>query len=291
MNSLLPKYPIYIPSKNRSHACQTVKFFIKDGVNFKIVVEPSQAESYKKVFGIERLLILPEDGLKLLGSRLWIREHAIASAYQIHWQFDDNIMSFKRLHKGRRIPINSNLAISIIEDFTDRYTNIGISGFNYEFFVPDTTTKPYILNHKVFSASLINNKMPYKWRLYYNDDSDLCLQALTNGWCTIQFNAISAKKMQTMVVKGGNTQDLYKGNGRLIMARTLEEVWPKYVKTVWKFYRAQHEIDFSSFKNLKLIHRTDIDWNEIEKKTFDIKLTKVKEIKSESLKQFYEANK
>lgn len=286
------KYPIFIPSKNRSHACQTAKCFINDKVEFKIVIEPSQEKDYIKVFGKDKLLILPKDNLKLLGSRLWIREYSVKNGFEKHWQFDDNIRSFHRVNKGKTIEINANIAISVIEEFSDRYTNIGISGFNYEMFVMNTVTKPFTKNCKVYSASLINNKMPFKWRLYYNDDTDLCLQALTNNWCTIQFNALNVGKITTMVVKGGNTDEMYKiKDGRLKMARALEEVWPQYVKTVWKFGRAQHSIDWRSFKKLQLIRRTDIDWNEIEKKKYDIKLIKMKEIKSDSLKKFYEENK
>ena len=45
-----PKYPIYIPSKNRADVCYTAKFFIEDNVNFKIVAEPSQLNEYLKYY-------------------------------------------------------------------------------------------------------------------------------------------------------------------------------------------------------------------------------------------------
>lgn len=260
-----PKYPIYVPSKNRHDVCYVAKCFIEWDIDFKIVVEPSQVTNYKNVFGLSRLLVLPEDGLRLLGSRLWIREHSIANGHERHWQFDDNITYFGRLNNGKRIRCNPNIAIKCVEDFTDRYTNIGISGFNYEMFVTNYCLKPYILNCKVYSASLINNTMPYKWRLYYNDDTDLCLQALSGGYCTLQFNAFHVKKLKTMTVKGGNTHDLYQGDGRLKMARALEEVWPDIVSTRWRFGRWQHVVNWNKFKDLKLIRRKDIDWQSMEK--------------------------
>jgi len=263
-----PRYPIYIPSKDRSDTSYTAKFFLQDKVDFKIVVEPSQKKIYENIFGSERLLILPENGMRLLGSRLWIREHALSLGFDRHWQFDDNIRYIGRCHKGQRIRSDSNTAIRVIEDFTDRYTNIGLSGFNYRMFlVKGRVPAPYILNHKVYSGSLVNNRMPYKWRLYYNDDTDLCLQCLKNNLCTVQFNAFFIDKMKTMTVKGGNTDDLYQKDGRLLMAMALEEVHPDCVQTKWRFNRPQHVVNWKKFKCLNLIRRKDINWAELEGKT------------------------
>lgn len=285
-----PIYPIYIPSKNRPD-CITARYFLRDKVDFKIVVEPSQVESYEAIFGKDQLLVLPKDDMKLLGARLWIREHSIQNGFKRHWQFDDNIYGMRRLHQGRRIPCNCNTAIKVVEEFTDRYENIGISGFNYVCFVQDTTKKPFVLNCHVYSASLINNEMPYKWRLIYNDDTDLCLQVLTGGLCTVAFNAFSAKKAETMTVKGGNTDDLYQKDGRLRMARTLEKIWPDYVTVKWRFGRPQHVVK-QSWKCFKhpLIRRKDIDWNSLTPNNYGMKLTKVKEIKNEELKKLYLEN-
>ena len=292
MNDLKLKYPIYIPSKGRADVCHTAHIFLNDGVDFKLVVEPSQYENYCKYFDKKLILILPEDGLRVLGSRLWIREHSIINGFKRHWQFDDNIKGFLRYTKKKRIPCNANIAIKVVEDFTDRYTNIGISGFNYDQFLQSSKT-PYTLNCHVYSASLINNRMPYKWRIYYNEDTDLCLQVVTHNMCTILFNAFAVKKMQTMKLKGGNTDDLYKGNGRLIMARVLEELWPEYVKTKWRFGRPQHVVK-NSWRDFKtpLIRRNDIDWNNLPLiNNYGMELKIVNEIKSESLKKFYEENK
>lgn len=283
------RYPIYIPSKNRSHACQTVKYFLKENVDFYLVVEPGQQEKYAEAFGSDCLLILPEDGMRLLGSRLWIREHSIANGFDRHWQFDDNIRGIGRMTKGRRIRCDPHTAISLIEDFTDRYENIGISGFNYQMFLPRDMPYPYNLNCHVYSASLINNRMPYKWRLFYNDDTDLCLQVLTNNLCTVLFNAFFVDKIQTMVISGGNTDDLYQKDGRLRMARTLEELWPEYVTTKIRFGRPQHVVK-QSWKcfTTPLVRRKDIDWSNIPLvDNRGMKLTQIAEIKNQRLEEWF----
>jgi hypothetical protein len=288
MNNLL--YPIYIISKGRYNTALTAKCFQKDNVDFHLVVEPQEYDEYSKRFGEDKVYKLPFSNLGMGGTpaRNWCWQHAKNNGHKRHWIFDDNIQAFGRLHKGKRLNCNSSIGIKAIEEFTDRYENIAISGFNYRFFVTRQTKKPYTLNCHVYSALLINNDIPFKWRLRYNEDTDLCLQVLTtNYWCTVLFNAFYCDKMGTMKMKGGNTTELYKGDGRLKMARSLEAVWPQWVTVKQRFGRPQHVIK-NSWRDFThpLIRRKDIDWNAIAEKKWDIKLKAIKEVKSASLRDY-----
>jgi hypothetical protein len=49
-------------------------------------------------------------------------------------------------------------------------------------------------------------------------------------------------KMRTMTMKGGNSAELYKGDGRLKMARSLERMWPGVVTVNRRFKRPQHVV-------------------------------------------------
>lgn len=97
--------------------------------------------------------------------------------------------------------------------------------------------------------------MPHRWRLTHNDDTDICLQALTSGWSTLLVNAFLAKKITTMVVKGGNTDDLYADAGsdardtygRYEMTRMLERAWPGVVKMVRQYGRYTHSVNWGAF--------------------------------------------
>ena len=51
-----------------------------------------------------------------------------------------------------------------------------------------------------------------------------------------------------MTVRGGNTDDLYQGDGRLVMARSLERLWPGVVKVERKYGRPQHIINWQRFR-------------------------------------------
>lgn len=286
-----PNYPIYVISKGRHDCCLTANFFIKDNVKFHIVIEPQELDLYKKYYSEDLLYVLPFSNLGKgsYPARNWCWEHSKKLGYKRHWIFDDNIRKISRANKDKRIKCNTNIALKIIEDFTERYESIAISGLNYEMFVVNNKY-PFIINCHVYSALLIYNNIPYRWRLRYNEDTDLCLQVITNGLYTILFNSFCIKKVETMKMKGGNMETLYKGNGRLKMARTLQEVWPEYVETKWRYNRPQHVIK-NSWRDFKkpLIKRKDIDWDKIKETKYNMKLRKTREIKSEELKLFYES--
>jgi len=174
-----------------------------------------------------------------------------------------------RWYRGKRIWCDSGAALHITEEFIDRYTNVAIGGLNYSFFGRNPRqghkVPPFRLNCHVYSCMLILNELPHEWRGRYNEDTDLCLQVLADGWCTIQMQIFLIDKLQTMTMKGGNTDQLYDGDGRLYMARSLERKWPGVVKTTRKFKRPQHHIkaNWQHFDN-KLIKRNDVDFDNLK---------------------------
>ena len=292
--NLMPQFPVYVISKGRADVGLTANFLIRDGVPFYLVIEPQEEEAYAERYGKERLLLLPFSNLGLGGipARNWVWEHAKEAGHKRHWILDDNIYNFYRMYKGKRIRIAAGIALKMIEDFTERYTNVAISGMNYTTFVGlgsnSATTKmpPFYLNTHVYSCLLILNELPHRWRGRYNEDTDLCLQVLADNWCTVAFNAVCQHKAATMTIKGGNTDKLYQGDGRLEMARSLERQWPYAVTVKRRFQRPQHVVHNAWQKfDTQLIRRDDIDWNAIETNEYDLKLVQVKDnIKSERIK-------
>jgi len=247
MGKRTPRYPIYIPSKGRAHVPYTIKMFLRDGVDFKVVVEENDAEAYAKVAGEERLLILPESGRGLVYSRNFIYEHAVATGAERHWQFDDDIKSMRRLYRGYKLKCAANVALVAAEDFVDRYENVAVASFNSWFFLPVTagTTRidwpPFYLNSRCYTVFLLSNKMPNRFRGRYNEDTDMSLQVLASGMCTILFNAFLIDTPETMQHSGGQT-DIYINDGRLRMARELERRWPGVVDVYRRFGRPQHHV-------------------------------------------------
>ena len=286
-----PKYPVYVISKGRSDHCLTAKFLIKDDVPFKIVVEPQERDLYAKEFGIDRLLVLPFSNLGLgsIPARNWVWQHAKATGVKRHWIVDDNIRNVVRFWKGKKISCDSGPALACIEDFADRFSNVALAGPNYRFFAT-TSSKAFTLNTRVYSCILILNELPYIWRGRYNEDTDLTLQALAGNWCTILANVFLIDKMTTMSMKGGNTTELYKNDGRLEMARELERRWPGVVRVDRRWNRPQHVVDFKKFKN-NLVYIEGFNLDNLPKKNeYGLHLKQIAPIQSDYLRELVKDN-
>lgn len=285
------KYPVYIVSKGRYENPVTAKAFLRDGVDFFIAVEPQEVEQYARAVGRERVLELPFSNLGLgsYPARNWIWEHSAQNGHRKHWIFDDNIYRAQRHVKGTKIPISFLTAIRVLERLDSRFYNVAITAFNYDFFAPRNTPKAFYFNVHAYSAMLIKNDMPYRWRLKYNEDVDLCLQVLHNGLCTILVNAISAKKISTtMKMKGGNQDELYKNNAhdkKVLKARSLEEVWPQYVETKTRFNRPHHFVDWKKHFKHPLLLKPGVTLETLkEEEELILKPVVLTEIKSQRLK-------
>jgi hypothetical protein len=269
-----PNYPIYLPSKGRHDSMITSKSLTRMKVPHYIVVEPQEVELYEKAletFNLTEYATVLELPFSNLGkgsypARNWLWDHSISIGAEKHWCIDDNIDDFYRLNENQRIRVGSGVIFKMAEDFVDRFENVPVSGFNYRFFVaPNTKYPPYYLNTKVYSTILIQNDCPYRWRLKYNEDVDLCLQVLKAGYCTIQFNAFLAGKCATQTVGGGNTQELYGkvGNvkdpkGTLEKSQMLVDHHPDVAKVVERYGRMHHFVDYRPFKKNKLKYKKGI---------------------------------
>jgi len=257
-----PKYPIYIVSKGRWERRLTVKNLIHMKVPFRVVIEPQEFEQYAAVIPKSLLLVLPFSNLGQgsIPARNWIWEHAISEGHERHWILDDNIAQFYRLHKNKRLYMGDGTGFRVIEDFSNRYTNVMLSGMHYHMFAPSTQKHPpYLLNTRIYSCILINHKLDLRWRGIYNEDTDLSLRVLKQGYCTVLFYAFLCGKIATMLMKGGNTDELYKGDGRLKMAQSLQQQHPDCVKITYRWGRWQHHVDYSRFKHNKLVLKPGIN--------------------------------
>lgn len=260
-----PKYPIYIISKGRSASCLTARELTIMGVPFFLVVEPQEYDKYRINYPHCNIIKTPFSNLNngSIPVRNFVWQHSIELGYEKHWVLDDNIEGFHRLNRNEKYKVRSGTIFKICEDFTDRYSNIGLSGMNYYSFCKKTDkVPPFYLNTRIYSCILVNNKIPFYWRGKYNEDTDLSLRVLKSGLCTILFNAFLCGKVTTQRMKGGNTNDLYdKTNNRKEFAESLQIQHPDVTKVVWKFNRWHHSVNYKPFKKNKLIKRSDLSIN------------------------------
>lgn len=264
---MLPRYPIYIVSKGRWESRLTSKALEAMGAPYAIVVEPQEYGDYAAVIDPAKILTLPFSNLGQgsIPARNWIWDYAIQQGTPRHWILDDNINGFVRLHKGRRIPITDGAIFAAAEDWADRFQNMALAGFHYATFAPTEAAyhgrpgkPPLLLNSRVYSCILVQNDLPYRWRGCYNEDTDLSLRALKDGWCTVLFVAFLANKQATMTMAGGNTDELYADDGRLRMAQSLQAQHPDVVTITRKWGRWQHQVNYRPYKANRPILRPGV---------------------------------
>ena len=275
------KYPIYVVSKGRSDKCYTSRFLSQMEVDHYVVVEPDEVQAYKELVENEYAKILELDmrykdeydtfddlgdtkGKGPGGARNFCWEHSIANGAEWHWVMDDNATEgFHYLTNNVKNKCRSGAWFRACEDFVDRYENIAQAGLNYTMFCVMGQKYPaFVTNTRIYSFLLIRNDIPYRWRGRYNEDTDLSLRILKDGWCTVQFNAFTAGKATTQKVKGGNMDMFYAQEGTLPKSKMLEDMHPDVAKVVWKFNRWHHQVDYSGFtQELKLKEGIEKDYS------------------------------
>lgn len=261
-----PTYPVYIISKGRWRRPLTIRSLEAMRVPYSVVVEPHEVDEYAQAIGqYGTVLALPFSNLGQgsIPARNWVWNHARETGSRRHWILDDNINGFFRYHQNKALPVTSGTIFKAAEDFVDRYENVPMAGFHYEMFCHWTRDrgkeKPaFYLNTRVYSCILLSNEVEYQWRGRYNEDTDLSLRFLKDGFCTVLFCAFCCGKQATMTMKGGNTDELYAANGRAMMAESLREQHPDVVTVITRWNRPQHFVNYAPFKKNVLRRRSDI---------------------------------
>jgi hypothetical protein len=256
------RYPIYIISKGRAESRLTSKALDKMNTDYFIVIEEQEFDEYASVIDASKILVLPFSNLGQgsIPARNWVFENSIERGFKRHWILDDNIDGFIRLNRNRKIKVDSCATFRAIEDFVDRYDNIAMAGMDYRYFAPERVKMPpYILNTRIYSCILLDNSIEHRWRGRYNEDTDLSLRILKDGYATMLFKAFLCNKVGTLKMKGGNTDTIYNtGDNRREFAESLVRQHPDCAQVVWRYDRWHHEVDYSRFKS-KLIKKQGIE--------------------------------
>jgi hypothetical protein len=263
------KYPVCIPSKGRA-SCQTTGAALdRMGVRYWFFVEDSEAAEYLRALRADRVVVMPfhDLGQGSIPARNFIWEWAKERGHRRHWVVDDNIATFTRMNQNRRLVVKGGGYFRAMEDFVDRFDNIALAGPHDRGFVKDrepSSGKPYNWNRRVYSCILVDTDLPHRWRGRYNEDTDLSLRVLKDGYCTLLFYALLMNKpgtvgTQSAPMPGGNTDNVYNtGDNRRAFAESLKEQHPDCVEVTWKFNRWHHQVDYSAFKRNRPILRAGV---------------------------------
>lgn len=282
------RYPICIPSKGRHDVQITSKHLDGLGATYKFFVEETEADLYIEKLGEDKVISMPfhDLGKGSIPARNFIWDWAQEREHSRHWVIDDNLTGFSRTHMNRRLMVHGGSFFNCMEDFVDRYENIAIAGPHSRGFVADRDSRkpPFYWNHRVYSCSLIDTNLDYRWRGRYNEDTDLCLRMLKDGHCSILFNALTMDKFATHkgtgkdigAMKGGNTDNVYAADDyRLKFAESLKEQHPDVVEVTWRWGRWHHVVDYTPFKKNKPILRAGVTRTK-ERNNYGMELVKEK---------------
>ena len=267
-----PRFPIYIPSKGRYGKRLTSKYLTEYKVFHNIIIEEHEYSKYKTAIGVNkyvRLLILDKEYQRNYEPMCKLKkgesqgsgparnfgwDHSVSEGYKYHWMVDDNIDGFWRWNNNRLIRVSDGTIFNVMEDFSQRYNNVYMSGPNYFMFASRKSKgRPFTPNTRIYSCNLIRNDIPYRWRCRYNEDTDLSLRILKDGYCTILFNAFLQYKQPTLSMPGGNTEAIYKnGANKKAKSQMIADLHPDIARVVWKFNRWHHHVDYTPFKKNRL---------------------------------------
>lgn len=261
-----PQYPIYVLSKGRWNKRLTIDALEKMKCPYKLVIEPTEFDKYNKYVDKENILVIPEKYLNKdqggIPARNFIWQNAIDRGFTKHWILDDNIKCFLRWNYNTQKRIDSGVIFRVIEQYARRYTNIGLCGMSYFFSVPAIQVQRKIItnNSRCYSCILINHKLldtklKERWRGKYNEDTDLSIRVLRANLSTFLFNNFICDKITSGTMKGGNTDDLYKGGtheGYMDKFKALKAQHPEFVKLTYNKHRDKRPHHHINYKKVAI---------------------------------------
>lgn len=181
------KYTIYIPSKGRATTNKSTMTLI--GLNYKLVVEPQDYETYCKVYPKDVIIQMDKNDQGLAYVRNFIKEYSRGIGETKHWQIDDDIEGFKiRKHNiNKNEKVSSLVCLSIAEMTSDMFSNVAITGINPDVFAFARTVSIQ-KNKLTCQCVLVDNNIDASWEYDGAEDWHYTLSVLERGYCTLAFH-------------------------------------------------------------------------------------------------------
>lgn len=258
-----PRYPIFVVSKGRAHEQMTMRTLSKMGLKYFVMVEPQEAELYRRLAPYPNdvtFLELPVgnhgNGPGLARNACWDYAKHVLKAKRF-FVLDDNIDGFYRLHENKRYRCGDGTPFRALEDFVDRYKNVPLAGFQYRFFkAPDHKHYPFTVNTRIYSAALVATADErFKQRGRYNEDTIQSIDVMKADLATIEFNCFLSGKIATQTMKGGNTDAFYAPQGKRNPANSTKEKSEMLVathkgaaKVIFAYGRWHHKSNYKKYR-------------------------------------------
>lgn len=218
------KYKIYIPTKGRYNRLLTADYLTKNGIDFSLVVEEKEVDLYKEKYPNKVIALPGSDYGGVYFARNFIKKLSIENGEKRHWQLDDDIKKLVYVDNGNLVDMPLNEIFGNMENFCDRFMNIGLASPHSTVWVK-FGKKPFEINKLAYSCLLVNNNVDVWWNKGVMEDIDYNIQILESGWCTVRFYIYSFTWSARTAQKGGVTEFYLNKNKRFADVKNTQEKW------------------------------------------------------------------
>ena len=214
-----PKYPVCVLTYARANESgRTHRTLTRMKVRHHLFVEQSQIYEYQQWYDPTycEIIELPEDfrGWGTMGStsvRNYILDWGLERGHERVWMLDDNIKKYIRLYQGVKNPIESPVVFTHIEDYIDRYDNVGAVSHNFNPFVREGDMRACVLkNGKQYSSMCLLTDKEFRFRYKHQEDNLMSIEMVERGFCNLCFNSVLYDKNTSGQDQGGNKKTIYK---------------------------------------------------------------------------------
>jgi len=213
-----PTYPICVLSYKRANVYgRTHHALTKMKIKHYLFIEPSQEEEYRKWYDSEfcELVVygadLSEENMGGTPGRNFILDWGKFHNFERVWMLDDNIKGWMRLYKGFKYPINSPVIFTHIEDYIERYDNVGAVSHNLNTHIREGDFRKCVVkNDKSYSSMLLPTDPDVRFRYKHQEDNLMSIEFIEKGYCNLCFNSVLYDKNTSGKDGGGNRESIYK---------------------------------------------------------------------------------
>ena len=214
-----PRYPVCVLTYARANESgRTHKTLTEMGVPHSLFVEQSQLHQYLEWYDPSccEIIPLPDDfrGWGTMGStpvRNYILDWGLERGHKRVWMLDDNIKQYIRLYQGTKNKIISPTVFTHIEDYIDRYDNVGAVSHNFNPSITEGDMRACIVkNNKCYSSMCLLTDKEFRFRYKHQEDNLYSMEMIERGLCNLCFNSVLYDKNTSGQDQGGNKKTIYK---------------------------------------------------------------------------------
>jgi hypothetical protein len=244
-----PFYPIFIPSKGRSHNRKgTVAQLMLSGVPFTLVVEPQEQTVYQNLIAslaadnnvsstLASVVSLPlsDQGVTYVRNHIL---HQLAPVDGWFWIMDDDIQGFHRATNRVNVSISAAEMLREAMRRMKLHSGAALYSIDYPFYAWQYNDAAVAVNSYnniavVMNRTLLPPGIQYRFRI--REDYDFTLQIILFGQTTVRFRNLSFRVPRMAAAAGGMTDYYEKQKADIAeQNKMFLEMWPSVSREVTK---------------------------------------------------------